>query len=113
MPRTLSRLDTGICGLTGERLDLDALPKSATLRKSVAGLDEDEVIAVVLEKAPGDYGFEMITVQWTTGVRWWSACAPFTRARTARSAVLAGDGVLRHPAPDGAAAHAVRPAGVR
>ncbi len=59
---TLSRLDTGICGLTGERLDLDALPKSAKLRKSVAGLDADEIMTLVMEKAPGDYGFEMITV---------------------------------------------------
>ena len=59
---TLSRLDTGICGLSGERLDLDALPKSAKLRKRVAGLEADEIMTLVMEKAPGDYGFEMITV---------------------------------------------------
>lgn len=59
---TLSRLDTGICGLTGERLELDALPKSAKLRKSIAGLEADEIMTLVTVKAPGDYGFEMITV---------------------------------------------------
>ena len=59
---TLSRLDTGICGLTGELLDLDALPKSAKIRKSVAGLEDDEILTLVMEKAPGDYGFEMMTV---------------------------------------------------
>lgn len=59
---TLSRLDTGICGLKGELLDLDALPKSAKLRKRVAGLEDGEMLTLVMEKAPGDYGFEMITV---------------------------------------------------
>lgn len=58
----LSRLDTGICGLSGERVDLDALPKSAKIRKRVAQLKENELMTLVAEKAAGDYGFEMITV---------------------------------------------------
>lgn len=58
----LACLDTGICGLTGERVDLDALPKNAKLRKSVANLDDGELLMLVMEKSPGDYGFEMITV---------------------------------------------------
>lgn len=64
---TLSHLDTGICGLTGERLDFDALPKSAKLRKSVAGLEDDEIMTLIMEKAPGDYDFEMITVHVDNG----------------------------------------------
>ena len=59
---TLSRLDTGICGLTGERLELNALPKSAKLRKSIARLEADEILTLVMEKTLGDYGFEMLTV---------------------------------------------------
>ena len=31
------------------------------LRKSIAGLKEDELITVVMEKAAGDYGFEILT----------------------------------------------------
>lgn len=58
----LACLDTGICGLTGERIDLDALPKDAKLRKSIANLNDGELLTLVMEKAPGDYGFEMITV---------------------------------------------------
>lgn len=58
----LARLDTGICGLTGERIDLDALPKDAKLRKSIANLNDGEMLTLVMEKAAGDYGFEMITV---------------------------------------------------
>lgn len=64
---TLSRLDTGICGLTGERIDLDALPKSARLRRSVASLENGEIITLVMEKEAGDYGFEMITVHLDDG----------------------------------------------
>ena len=59
---TLSRLDTGICGLTGERLELNALPKSAKLRKSITALEPDEILTLVMEKTLGDYGFEMLTV---------------------------------------------------
>lgn len=58
----LARLDTGICGLTGERIDLDALPRDAKLRKGIANLDDGELLMLVMEKAFGDYGFEMITV---------------------------------------------------
>lgn len=58
----LARLDTGICGLTGERIDMDALPRDAKLRKSIANLDNEELLTLVMEKAAGDYGFEMITV---------------------------------------------------
>ena len=59
--KTLQRLDTGIIGLEGERVDVDVLPQDAGLRKSIAGLKEDELITVVMEKAAGDYGFEILT----------------------------------------------------
>lgn len=59
---TLSRLDTGICGLTGERIDLDALPRNAKLYKSIANLSDGDLLTLVMEKAAGDYSFEMITV---------------------------------------------------
>ncbi len=59
---SLCRLDTGICGLKGERVDLDALPKSAKIRKSIAGLKTGEILTIVIEKEPGDYGFEMLTI---------------------------------------------------
>lgn len=58
----LSRLDTGIYGLMGERADLDALPKSAKIRSRVAQLNENELMTLVAEKTAGDYGFEMITI---------------------------------------------------
>lgn len=59
---TLSRLDTGIVGLVGEGVEADVLPKDAKLRKSMAELDDDELITVVMEKTAGDYGFEMLTI---------------------------------------------------
>lgn len=59
--KTLQRLDTGIIGLEGERVDVDVLPQDVGLRKSIAGLKEDELITVVMEKAAGDYGFEILT----------------------------------------------------
>ncbi|WP_165045916.1 ATP/GTP-binding protein [Adlercreutzia sp. ZJ138] len=58
----LSRLDTGIVGLVGEGVEPDVLPKDAKLRRSMAELDGDELITVVMEKGAGDYGFEMLTV---------------------------------------------------
>lgn len=60
---TLSSLDTGIVGLKGEAIDMDALPKDAKLQKRIAELREDELVTVVLEKDAGDYGFEMLTIR--------------------------------------------------
>lgn len=59
---TLSRLDTGIIGLEGERVDMDVLPKDAELRKRLAELHENELITIIAERAAGDYEFEMFTV---------------------------------------------------
>lgn len=59
---TLSRLDTGIIGLGGERVDMDALPKDAELRKRIAELDENELITIIAERAAGDYGLEVFAV---------------------------------------------------
>lgn len=63
----LARLDTGICGLTGERIDLDVLPRDARLRKGIANLNDGELLTLVMEKAAGDYSFEMITVHVDNG----------------------------------------------
>lgn len=63
----LSRLDTGICGLVGERIDLDSLPRDAKLRKDIVSLDDDDLLTLVMERAAGDYGFEMITVHMDGG----------------------------------------------
>lgn len=65
--KTLSRLDTGIVGLEGERVDISSLPKNADLLKSVTALAEDEMATVVVEKAAGDYGFEMLTTHLEEG----------------------------------------------
>lgn len=59
---TLSRLDTGIVGLEGERVDIDSLPKNAELHRRIETLDSNELITIVTEKNTGDYGFEMFTV---------------------------------------------------
>ena len=59
----LSRMDTGICGLVGERVEVDALPPDARLLKKASELKEDETITVVADRAPGDYGFEMLSVR--------------------------------------------------
>ena len=60
---TLSRLDTGIAGLIGEDVALDALPKDAGLLNAVERLGEGDVITVVIDAAAGDYGFEVITIR--------------------------------------------------
>lgn len=60
---TLSRLDTGICGLAGESVDMDSLPPDASLLRRIAELDENETMSVVLERAPGDYSFEMFLIR--------------------------------------------------
>lgn len=59
---TLSRLDTGIIGLGGERVDMDALPKDAELRKRIAELNENELITIIAERAAGDYELEVFAV---------------------------------------------------
>ena len=59
----LSRMDTGICGLVGERVEVDVLPPDARLLKKASELKEDETITVVADRAPGDYGFEMLSVR--------------------------------------------------
>lgn len=64
---TLSRLDTGIMGLVGERVDLDALPKDRELRQRVASLDPAQLLTVVMEKTAGDYDFDMFTVHTEEG----------------------------------------------
>ena len=58
----LSRLDTGIVGLAGERVDESFLPNDAQFLKNVRELKKGTVLTAVLEKAAGDYGFEMLTV---------------------------------------------------
>ena len=60
--KMLSQLDTGITGLEGERIDVDSLPKDAKLQKTIANLSKDDLITIVLERASGDYGFEVLTV---------------------------------------------------
>lgn len=59
----LSRLDTGISRLVAEPVGPEALPRDASLRRRIAELGEDEVVAVVLDVEAGDYGFEMLTVR--------------------------------------------------
>ncbi len=57
---TLSRLDTGVSKLIAEPVGLDALPKNALLHRNISELEPDEVITVVQDVEPGDYGFEML-----------------------------------------------------
>lgn len=59
----LSRLDTGISRLVAEPVGVEALPKDASLRRSIAELGQNEVVTVVLDVEAGDYGFEMLTVR--------------------------------------------------
>lgn len=63
----LSRLDTGISRLVAEPVGPEALPKDASLRRSIAELGDDGVITVVLDVEAGDYGFEMLTVRSVEG----------------------------------------------
>lgn len=63
----LSRLDTGISRLVAEPVGPEALPKDASLLRSIAELGEDGVITVVLDVEAGDYGFEMLTVRSVAG----------------------------------------------
>ncbi len=63
----LSRLDTGISRLVAEPVGSEALPKDASLRRSIAELGDDGVITVVLDVEAGDYGFEMLTVRSVEG----------------------------------------------
>ena len=65
--RKLAQLDTGIVALTEEPVSLDAMPKNAGLSKAVASLKPDEVVTIVMDQAPGDYGFEMVTVRSVDG----------------------------------------------
>lgn len=58
----LSRLDTGIVGLTTEEVGLDVLPQDAELRRAISELDERSMLTFVSEKTAGDYGFELVTV---------------------------------------------------
>ncbi len=64
----------------------------------MAGLEADEIMTLVMEKAPGDYGFEMRTVYVDDGHPVVERNVPFTRARTARSAASAW--VWSPPAPE-------------
>lgn len=59
----LSRLDTGISRLVAEPVGPEALPKDASLHRSISELGKDEVITVVVDVEAGDYGFEMLTVR--------------------------------------------------
>lgn len=61
--KTLARLDTGIVALQGEDVSLDALPRDAALRRSVAGLQDNQVITIVMEGASGDYQFDMLSAR--------------------------------------------------
>lgn len=63
----LARLDTGIVGLLGESTSLEALPRNATLENAMSSLNDDEVMTLVLDRASGDYGFEVITVSKVDG----------------------------------------------
>ncbi len=63
----LSHLDTGISRLVVEPVGFEALPKDASLRRSIAELGDDGVIAVVFDVEAGDYGFEMLTVRSVEG----------------------------------------------
>ena len=61
--RTLSRLDTGITSLTEDPISLDGLPRDGGLSRAIARAGEGDVVTVVIDQAPGDYGFEMVTVR--------------------------------------------------
>ena len=59
----LSRLDTGIADLTTEEVSIDSLPQDIELRRSIANLTPDTLLAFVGERGYGDYGFELVTVR--------------------------------------------------
>ena len=59
----LSRMDTGVCGLVGESADMGSLPPDARLLKRASELKENETMTVVIDRMPGDYGFEMFLVK--------------------------------------------------
>lgn len=59
----LSRLDTGIVEMVGEPTAPELLPADASLHRSIADLEDGQVITIVAESLPGDYGFEMFTVR--------------------------------------------------
>lgn len=58
----LSCLDTGIVGLMGEPVPFESLPHDAELDQTIRTLGEDEVITLVIDRAAGDYGFEVVTI---------------------------------------------------
>ena len=61
--RKLAQLDTGIAALTEEPVSLDKAPKDTALAKAIASLGQSDVVTIVMDQAPGDYGFEMVTVR--------------------------------------------------
>lgn len=65
--RKLAQLDTGVVKLTEEEVSLDAIQQSAELSRAIGSLSSDSFITIVMDQAPGDYGFEMITVRSVDG----------------------------------------------
>ncbi|MDO5117230.1 MAG: AAA family ATPase [Eggerthellaceae bacterium] len=64
---TLSRLDTGISRLEGQRVGVDLLPPNAELRRHVNQLSPNEGVTIIVNQSVGDYGFEMFTVRSVNG----------------------------------------------